>query len=43
VTQWFVLLHERETHKFEQVRAALRSVIPYLLWWFSVWRWVYRL
>jgi hypothetical protein len=38
-----VLLHERETHGFEQVRAAFRSVIPYLLRWVFVWRWVYRL
>jgi hypothetical protein len=36
VTQWFVLLHERETHKLEQVQAALSGVIPYFLWWFSV-------
>jgi hypothetical protein len=26
----------RETPKLKQVRAALRGVIPYFLWWFSV-------
>jgi hypothetical protein len=43
MTRWFVLLHERETHKLEQVRVALRGVIPYFLWCFSVWGWVYKL
>jgi hypothetical protein len=32
VTRWFMLLHERETHEFEQVRVALRSVKPYFMW-----------
>jgi lipid-A-disaccharide synthase-like uncharacterized protein len=33
----------RETHRLKQVRAALRGVIPYLLWSFSVLGWVYKL
>jgi hypothetical protein len=35
VTQWFVLGHERdrETSRFQQVWAALKSVIPYFLGW----------
>jgi hypothetical protein len=37
VTRWFVLGHERETSGFQQVRAALRSVIPYFLGWFGMW------
>jgi hypothetical protein len=36
VTRWFVLLHERETRKLDQVWAALRGVIPYFLWRFSI-------
>jgi hypothetical protein len=37
VTRWFVLWHEREREReretsiFQQVRASLRSVIPYFL------------
>jgi hypothetical protein len=33
VTQRFVLGHERERSGFQQVRAALRNVIPYFLGW----------
>jgi hypothetical protein len=35
VTRWFTLGHEREreSSEFQQVRAALRSVIPYFLEW----------
>jgi hypothetical protein len=39
VTRWFTLGHEREreTNEFQQVWAALRSVIPYFLEWLCMW------
>jgi hypothetical protein len=41
ITRWFALWYERErereTRGFQQVRAALRSVIPYFLGWLFIW------
>jgi hypothetical protein len=37
VTIWFTLEHERETSRFQQVRAVLRSIIPYFLGWLCIW------
>jgi hypothetical protein len=37
ITRWFMLGHERETSGFQQVWAALRSVIPYFLGWLCIW------
>jgi hypothetical protein len=36
VTRWFMLGNERERSGFQQVWAALKSVIPYFLGWLSM-------
>jgi hypothetical protein len=39
VTRWFALGREkeRESSEFQQVRAALRGIIPYFLGWLCMW------